>query len=105
MPVYLGKEGFLLDIIPYQESVFTPVAPVFLVKRSVSLCHVLDKVSSHPHGCRPMQKLHLESQKTRICCELAVIVHVPVCSTVLKEELSDFPQEICQIRAGWIGAV
>lgn len=76
-----------------------PVAPVFLVKRSVTLCHVLYKASSLS-CCRPMQKLLLEGQKSRVYCELGVIVHVPMCSTMLKEELSDFPQEIWQMRAG-----
>lgn len=80
-------------------SVLSPVAPVILVMRSIFLCHVLYKAYS-PSCCRPMQKLHLESQKSKVYCELGVIVHVPVCSTVVKEEFSDFPQETWQMRAG-----
>lgn len=45
-----------------------PVAPVFLVKRSISLSHVLYKASS-PSSCRPMEKLHLESQKSKVYLE------------------------------------
>lgn len=76
-----------------------PVAPVFLAKRSISLCDVLYEASS-PSCCRLMQKLHWESQKSKVYCELRVIILAPVCSTVVKEELSDFPQEIWQIRPG-----
>ncbi|RMC13872.1 hypothetical protein DUI87_08955 [Hirundo rustica rustica] len=53
---------------------------------------------------RPMQKLHLESQKSQVYCEVGVIVHMTVCSTVVKEELSDLPQDMAD-ESRLIGAV
>lgn len=81
-----------------------PVTPVFLVMRSASLCHVSYKASSQS-CCRPVQKLHLESPKCKVYCELRVIVHVPVCSSVVKEELSNCPEETWQMRCHDRGCV